>query len=260
MTTAEICPAKVYLSGRNSGPGLPRRNLRFPRALPIAPPLVSVSCSMFPSRASSGAQRESSFQVDRARVRRQAGDGRRDRRRKIRHHVPVAGAADARHACRGRRRSRRGAGAQPAQDRGLAGWRLRRRVARRRAQGAHDFGHRQRRGLDRRSAHRGDRGGDRRARRRHPSRADVDRPRQAHRHGQCGSRRGGGPAAGAQGQGGGRGLFAGLGRSAGADLRARRLGARRRLQGRSAPAKARATSRIITSPIPTMSGTSSTNI
>ena len=40
-----------------------------------------------------------------------------------------------------------------------------------------------------------------------------------------------GPAAGPQGQGGGRRLFAGLGRPARADLRARRLGARLRLQG-----------------------------
>ena len=40
-----------------------------------------------------------------------------------------------------------------------------------------------------------------------------------------------GPLAGAQREGGGRRLFAGLGRPAGADLRARRLGARRRLQG-----------------------------
>ncbi len=59
----------------------------------------------------------------------------------------------------------------------------------------------------------------------------VNRQRQAHRHGQCRSRRGGRSAAGAPRQGGRRGLLARLGRPAGADLRARRLGARRRLQG-----------------------------
>ena len=57
------------------------------------------------------------------------------------------------------------------------------------------------------------------------------RERQTHRHGQCRSRRGGRAAAGAPRQGGRRRLQPGLGRSAGADLRACRLGARRRLQG-----------------------------
>ena len=51
----------------------------------------------------------------------------------------------------------------------------------------------------------------------------VDRQRQAHRHGQRRSRRGGGSVAGAPRQGGGRRLFARLGRPAGADLRACRL-------------------------------------
>ena len=63
---------------------------------------------------------------------------------------------------------------------------------------------------------------------RHPLRARSDRARQAHRDGECRSRRARGPAAGAQGAGGGRGLQPRLGRSAGADLRACRLGARLR--------------------------------
>ena len=57
------------------------------------------------------------------------------------------------------------------------------------------------------------------------------RARQAHRHGQRRGRRAGRPAAGPQGQGRRRGLQPRLGRPAGADLRARRLGARLRLQG-----------------------------
>ena len=37
MTTAEVCPAQVYLAGRNSGPGCHDRDLRLPRALPVNP-------------------------------------------------------------------------------------------------------------------------------------------------------------------------------------------------------------------------------
>ena len=36
MTTAEICPPKVLLSGRNSGPGCHDRDVRVARALPIS--------------------------------------------------------------------------------------------------------------------------------------------------------------------------------------------------------------------------------
>ncbi len=57
------------------------------------------------------------------------------------------------------------------------------------------------------------------------------RARQAHRHGQRRGRRAGRSVARAQGEGRGRGLQPRLGRPAGADLRARRLGARLRLQG-----------------------------
>ena len=66
---------------------------------------------------------------------------------------------------------------------------------------------------------------------RHQAVPGGDRARQAHRHGQRRGGRAGGAAAGAPGARGGRRLLAGLGRPAGADLRARRLGARLRLQG-----------------------------
>ena len=81
------------------------------------------------------------------------------------------------------------------------------------------------------SRHRGDRRGDRHSRGRHRPRDQGDRARQAHRHGQRRGRCAGRPAARAQGQGRRRGLQPRLGRPAGADLRARRLGARLRLQG-----------------------------
>ena len=168
----------------------------------------------------------------RARGRRPAGDGRADRRRQVRHHVPGAGAADARHACRRRRRSRCRARAR-ASSRAPAGRRSRSRAA--------SLGD----ALKTRRTHvtadaealialpeieviveaTGDPG------RRHPPCARRDRARQAHRHGQRRGRCAGGPAARAQGQGGGRGLQPRLGRPAGADLRARRLGAHLRLQG-----------------------------
>ncbi len=60
---------------------------------------------------------------------------------------------------------------------------------------------------------------------------ERDRARQAHRHGQRRGRCAGGPAARPQGEGGRHGLQPRLGRSAGADLRAGRLGAHLRLQG-----------------------------
>ena len=82
---------------------------------------------------------------------------------------------------------------------------------------------------DRLSGDRGDHRGDRRAGGRHPPRARGDQPRQAHRHGQCGGGRGGRPAPGAQGAGRRRRLQPRLGRPAGADLRACRLGAHLRL-------------------------------
>ena len=91
--------------------------------------------------------------------------------------------------------------------------------------------HRRREKPDREPRHRRDHRGDGRSRRRHRPLQGRDRPRQAHRHGQRRGRRAGRPAAGSQGQGGGRRLLAGLGRPARADLRARRLGARLRLQG-----------------------------
>ena len=91
--------------------------------------------------------------------------------------------------------------------------------------------HRRRAGADRASRHRGDRRGDRHPRGRHRPCAQGDRARQAHRHGQRRGRRARRPAARAQGQGRRRGLQPRLGRPAGADLRARRLGARLRLQG-----------------------------
>ena len=119
--------------------------------------------------------------------------------------------------------------------------------------------HARRAGADRAPRHRGDRRGDRHPRGRHPARHQGDRARQAHRHGQRRGRRIGGPAAGAQGQGGRRGLQPRLGRSAGADLRACRLGARRGLHsGRGRQGHAL---RAALSPLqrPTMSGTSSTS-
>ena len=100
----------------------------------------------------------------------------------------------------------------------------------RRAQDRQDLRHRRRHGGDQPSRdRRGDRG-DRRSGHRHQAVPGGDRARQAHRHGQRRGGRAGRAAAGAQGARGGRGLFAGLGRPAGADLRARRLGAHLRVQ------------------------------
>ena len=78
-----------------------------------------------------------------------------------------------------------------------------------------------------RRGHRGDRG----SRHRHPPVPGRHPPRQARRHGQRRGRRAGGAAAGAAGAGSRRRLLARLGRPARADLRARRLGARLRVQG-----------------------------
>ena len=67
-----------------------------------------------------------------------------------------------------------------------------------------------------------------------------------------------GPLLARRREGGRRRLFAGLGRPAGADLRARRLGAHLRITRSSPPARARAITRPTTSPRPTRCGTSST--
>ena len=81
-------------------------------------------------------------------------------------------------------------------------------------------------------AHRGGGRGDRQSRGRHPARARRDRGRQAHRDGQCRGRRARRAAAGRRGAQGGRGLFAGLWRPAGADRGDGRLGARHRFPRR----------------------------
>jgi len=54
-------------------------------------------------------EREPPRKAARTRSRRPSGYRGGDRGWQVRHHVPIAGAADARSACRGRRRSRRGA-------------------------------------------------------------------------------------------------------------------------------------------------------
>ena len=77
-----------------------------------------------------------------------------------------------------------------------------------------------------------DRGGDRQSRGRHPACPRGDIGRQAYRHGQCRGRRAGRAAARGGGAEGGRGLFAGLWRSAGADRRNGRLGPRHRFPRR----------------------------
>ena len=74
--------------------------------------------------------------------------------------------------------------------------------------------------------------GHRQSRRRHPPCPRGDCGGQARRHGQCRGRRAGGPVAGGRGAQGGRGLFAGLWRPAGADRRDGGLGARDRLSRR----------------------------
>ena len=99
------------------------------------------------------------------------------------------------------------------------------------AEDRQDVRHRRCDGRDRASRDRGGDRGDRRSGHRHQAVPGGDRARQAHRHGQRRGGRAGGAAAGAAGARGGRGLLAGLGRPAGADLRARRLGARLRVQG-----------------------------
>ena len=141
-------------------------------------------------------------------------------------------APHARHASGRPCRSRRGA--RPQLQLRAADWPrrgVRGALARRRAQDAGDPRDARCRSADRMSRHRGDRRGDRRARGGHPPCPDGDRARQAHRHGQCRGGRGRRTAAGAQGaKEAGRRLQPRLGRPAGADLRARRLGAHLRLQ------------------------------
>ncbi len=174
---------------------------------------------------------ESLVHASRARGGRPADPHRPGRRRQVRHHVPVAGAADAGHAPAGPRRPDAGARQGAPDGRGLAEGADRGQVAGRRAEDRQDLRHRRRHGRDRAPRdRRGDRG-DRRSGHRHQAVPGGDRARQAHRHGQRRGGRAGGAAAGAAGAGGGRGLLAGLGRPAGADLRARRLGARLRVQG-----------------------------
>ena len=102
----------------------------------------------------------------------------------------------------------------------------------RRAQDRQDLRHRRCDGRDRASRHRGGDRGDRRSRHRHQAVPGGHRARQARGDGQRRGRCAGRAAAGAAGEGGGRRLFAGLGRPAGADLRARRLGAHLRVQDR----------------------------
>ena len=114
---------------------------------------------MLPARARRlGARRESAHRgrresprhAARARGRRPSGDRRADRRRQVRHHVPVAGAADARHARRRRCRSRRRT--RPQRSCATAGWPdagVRGHFARRRAQDAPHPCHARCRGADR---------------------------------------------------------------------------------------------------------------
>ena len=151
--------------------------------------------------------------------------------------------------------------AQRAADRRrLAGGADRGQLDGRRAEVGQDLRHRRCNGRDRQPRYRrGDRG-DRRPGDRHQAVPGGHQARQAHRHGQRRGRRAGRAAAGAARARGGRCLLAGLGRPAGADLRARRLGARLRVPGWSPPARARATTRAITSPRPRQCGTSSCSI
>ena len=168
----------------------------------------------------------------RTRSRRQARHRRPDRRRQVRHHVPVAGAADARPACGRGRRPQRRARRKPACNRRLAS---RSRFA------ASSLGD----ALKMRTTHVT---ADAQALIAHPGieviveatgipEAGIVHALKAIEHGKhivmvnVEADALAGSAARAQGEGGGRGLQPRLGRPAGADLRARRLGARLRLQG-----------------------------
>ena len=154
---------------------------------------------------------------------RQRPDPRRpDRRRQIRLDVSGAGADDRRHRGGGDRRSR-----SRARQGGVPQCRLGRGAHR-----AHAVRRARQRCLQRRARRGGDRG-DRQSGRRHRARARSVRGAQAHRHGQCRSRRARRRVAGPQGARGGRDLFDGLWRSAGADCRDGRLGALGRLYRRS---------------------------
>ena len=162
---------------------------------------------------------------------RQARSRRPDRRRQIRLDVSVAGAAHtgAGGACHHRYRPRPRPRGVP--HRGLG-----------RGPDRSDCLHRRRRARHRRRRNGRDRGSHRQPRGRHPARPRGDRRRQAYRHGQCRGRRAGGPAAGGGSAQGRRGLFAGLWRPAGTDIRDGRLGPgdrlsrRRRRQGHKIPA------------------------
>ncbi len=110
---------------------------------------------------------------------------------------------------------------------GLPGCLARRRIQERRHPCHPGFGR-----ADRLSGYRGDHRGDRRSEGRNPPRTQGHRARQAYRDGQCRGGCGGGAAARREGARRGRDLQSRLGRPAGADLRACRLGARRGLRGR----------------------------
>ena len=203
-------PAKVYMSGRSTGPGMHARRPSSPAPSANSLPAATGRClCRRRGLCFAFSAHEPPRHTARTRGRRPAGDRRPDRRRQVRHHVPVAGAADARHARRRRRRSQRRA-RHAASSRPPAGRRSAmprpRSATRSRAARTHVTDDAEALIADPR--HRGDRRGDRRSGRRHPSRARGDRARQAHRHGQCRGRRAGGPAAGAQGEGGGRRLSA----------------------------------------------------
>ena len=180
----------------------------------------------------------------RPRRREATGDGRRDRRRQVRLHVPGHGGAHAGAACRGHRRPFDPPRAGGAGARRLAGGALRRGVARRgaRRRRRHDGAGRGCDGADGGAAHRGGGGMHRPSRRRAAPRAGGDRARQACGHGERGGGRAGRAVARGAGAAGGRGLLHGLWRPAGAGVRAgghapdHGLPDRRRRQGHEVPA------------------------
>ena len=143
-----------------------------------------------------GRAHEPACDAARARGGRPSGDGRADRRRQVRHHVPRPGAAHARHAPR--RRSPISTSRARAASSRAAGWEAEAHAAAslgdalksRRTHVGDDAD-----ALIALSRHRGDHRGDRRAGGRHPPCARGDRARQAHRHGQRRGRRAGGSAA-----------------------------------------------------------------
>ena len=200
--------------------------------------------------------REPSCPAARTRSRRPARHRRPDRRRQVRHHVPRPGAAHARHASG--RRSRTFPPSAPAR-------RSPRAAGTSRHYQAPSLGDAFKSGRTHITQDSDaliafpdievivEATGDPKAGIRHALK--VDRARQAYRDGQCRGRRGGGSAARREGARRGRDLQPRLGRPAGADLRACRLGARRRLRGGRRPARARAITRPSISRRPTPCGT-----